>query len=153
MSPTSDSLQTHTSFLQNPIPDLIQPHSSSALFHQQDANACAHRFCFKKSYSFALSCPQFPLENGKIHFSYEGGVFAKINLGGISGSSASSLPVTQGQLTPFPYLGIGWRESVAFTAVKCIWQYLSLYSRACCRRLQKADALSFCFPDLRCPGG
>lgn len=47
-------------------------------------------------------------------------VFDKVHLGRLSGSSTSSLPVAQGQLTYFPYLGTDWRESVAFTAVKCI---------------------------------
>lgn len=47
-------------------------------------------------------------------------IFAEIHPRGISESITSSLPMTQGQLSSFPYLGVDWKESVAFTAVKCI---------------------------------
>lgn len=66
----SDNLQTGLFFKINPR--LLHPHSSFRVLHQQDANAYICRFGFKKIYSFALSCSQFPLEDGKFHLTYEG---------------------------------------------------------------------------------
>lgn len=51
---------------------LLHSHSSFRVLHQQDANVHICMFCFKKVYSFALSCSQFPLEDGKFHLTYEG---------------------------------------------------------------------------------
>jgi len=79
--------------------------------------------------------------------------FAKIHLGGIPGSMTSSMPVTQGRPTAVPYLGVDWRGPLALAAARCVGQCLSLHSCPCCSRTQEADALSFCVPDLRDPGG
>lgn len=103
----------------------------------------------KKSYSFALSCPQFLLENGKNHLSYEGGI-CQNSFWGNFWKHHFFLAYDSGTDDSFS-LSRNWLKRIC-----CFYRcrvHLTVFVLVFTCMLQKADALSFCFPDLRSPGG
>lgn len=130
-------------------PRLLQSYSSFSMFHQQVANTYVYMFCFKKVYSFALSCPQFPVENRKIHLTYESGI-CQNSFQRNFWKHPFFLACDPGIADTF-FLSGKWLKIICYFYSCQV--HLTIFFLIFTCMLQKVDAFTFCFPELRSPGG